>query len=94
MCSSDLLKKGDRWQVRFLVRADESRPLRVRVVRRARPFENRGLDARIQAEPDWKKHRLAFSASADEIWPEISFQLGESEIPCEIADLSVERIDR
>ena len=82
------LKAGAKYQVSFRIRSDKPREVIFTVREAQEPWTNLGLYGVIPAKEKWQSITREFTAKADASNAVWAFDLGGSDIPVELADLS------
>lgn len=84
------VEKGSPYVVRFLVRADKPRAVKVAVGRSAAPYEGLGLYKEIQVDNQWQAVEVPFEATESDPNARIYFDLGDNASPVEFKDILIE----
>lgn len=87
-----VLEENGRYRLSFRARADRPRPLTVLCLEAQAPFNNLGLYQRMELTEAWHKFRFEFPASAADDNAVVSFNLGDSETPIEIQNVTMEKL--
>lgn len=77
--------------VSFEARADPPRTVLITATTVLAPWTNIGLHETISADPDWRRHKLQLTSTADVSSAAVFFNLGGSLSTFEIRSLSIER---
>jgi hypothetical protein len=85
------LKAGAKYQVSFRIRTDKPREVIFTVREAQEPWTNLGLYGVIPAKEKWQSITREFTAKADASNAVWAFDLGGSDIPVELADVSFGR---
>jgi glycosyltransferase involved in cell wall biosynthesis len=81
-------RDGD-YKIRFAARADGSRSMLVGLAHAQEPWTGLGLYQRVELTSDWANYEFEVTATEGETNARVHFDLGESEVPVEVAALSV-----
>jgi glycosyltransferase involved in cell wall biosynthesis/SAM-dependent methyltransferase len=78
-----------RYRVLFQARADRARSIRYGVALAHEPWTGLGLYRKAELTPKWQSVEAEFVAAADEDNARIHFDLGDSDVPVELASVSL-----
>lgn len=92
--NADPLKIYKRYALRFRARADEAdRAMATAVSQSYEPYRPLGFFRQISLSDEWEDYRFEFSASGNDESARVSFMLGDSSVPVELADVRLESLD-
>ncbi len=83
------VQSGHSYDIVFQSRADRPRSLFVGFAQSHEPWIGLGLYNKVELKPEWQGFQIRFVCNADENNARIHFDLGESEIPVELADVDL-----
>ena len=83
------IKNNHEYVLRFRARADDSRSMVIAVGQTYDPWQTIGLYHPVRLTDEWQDHEFSFRAEADEPHARVYFDLGESVVPVEIADVQL-----
>jgi len=76
--------------LRFRARASTPRPMNVAVGQAHDPWQTLGLYQAVELSEEWQDYAVTFIASLDDPHARISFNLGGSEVPVDIAEVTLQ----
>jgi lysophospholipase L1-like esterase len=87
------VRKGERYGVRFSVRAARPRAISFGVSQAHPPWEGMGFYRSLSIGMEWQTFSEAFTASGTDDRARVHFDLGAVAVPVEIKDVAVQRIE-
>ncbi len=83
------VKRGHRYLVNFLARADSLRNICFGFAKGHAPWTNLGLYSQIEVTPEWQSFETLFIATEDEDNARIHFDVGNSDVSVELSSVSL-----
>lgn len=81
------LVKGESAVLSFRARADQPRPLQVTISMNQEPWSQAGLFQRVDLKPEWSTFSFPFVSTVDMKGGKIEFDVADSPVPVEVADV-------
>ena len=87
------VRKGERYEVRFSVRADRPRAISFGVSQAHPPWEGLGFYRSMSVGTEWQTFSEVFTASGTDDRARLHFDLGAVAVPVEVKDVAVRRAE-
>jgi len=85
------IKVRHNYVIRFRARADHPRSMTIAVHQAYDPWQNLGLHQGVALTAEWQDYTVEFKSRDDEANAQVYFDLGESAVPVEIAEVTLEK---
>ncbi|MFO0948313.1 MAG: carbohydrate binding domain-containing protein [Planctomycetota bacterium] len=83
---------NQRYRLSFRAKGDQARPITLLCLEAQAPFQNLGLYQQIKLTDAWQEFHFEFPANKTDDNAVVCFNLGESQIPLEVANVTLEKL--